>query len=75
MIETIVKLFSLRSIATDKDATYFTRNYDSISKIKSSLLGRICRQAKPGKKSGGACGDISVDLQPGIGIETGSNRD
>ena len=56
-------IFHFRSIATDKDTTYLTRNYDSISKIKSSLLGRICRQAKPGKSSGGACGDISVDLQ------------
>ena len=53
----------LRMIASDKESVYFTRDYDSISKIKSSLLGRICKQAKPKTRSGGRCSEISVDLQ------------
>ena len=40
----------LRSIATDKETVYFTRDYDSISKLKSSLLGRICKNANPRNK-------------------------
>jgi hypothetical protein len=51
----------LNRIATDEDFVYETRDFDSISKIKSSLLGRVCKKAKP--KTSGVCGDISVDLQ------------
>ena len=35
---------------------------DSINKIKSSLLSRICTKASPASK-GGKCGEISVALQ------------